>query len=93
VEVRHNEKDNRFEIEIDGKVAATWYRRHRDKIIFTHTEVPPELEGHGVGGALARAALTHARKEGLRVVPLCPFIAAFIKRHKEYQDLAEVAPR
>ena len=72
---------------IDGKLAATWYRRHRGKIIFTHTEVPPELEGHGVGGALARAALTYARKEGLRVVPLCPFIAAFIKRHKEFQDL------
>jgi uncharacterized protein len=87
VEARNNEKENRFEIEVDGKVAATWYRRHGDKIIFTHTEVPPELEGHGVGGALARAALTYARKEGLRVVPLCPFIAAFIKRHTEFQDL------
>jgi uncharacterized protein len=87
VEARNNEKENRFEIEVDGKVAATWYRRHGDKIIFTHTEVPPELEGHGVGGALARAALTYARKEGLRVVPLCPFVAAFIKRHTEFQDL------
>jgi uncharacterized protein len=87
VEARNNEKENRFEIEVDGRVAATWYRRHGDKIIFTHTEVPPELEGHGVGGALARAALTYARKEGLRVVPLCPFVAAFIKRHTEFQDL------
>jgi uncharacterized protein len=87
VEARNNEKENRFEIEVDGKVAATWYRRHGDKIIFTHTKVPPELEGHGVGGALARAALTYARKEGLRVVPLCPFVAAFIKRHTEFQDL------
>ena len=87
MEVRHNEKESRFEIEVDGKLATTWYRRHGDKIIFTHTEVPPELEGHGVGGALARAALTYARKEGLRVVPLCPFIAAFIERHKEFQDL------
>ena len=88
-DVRNNEAANRFEVEINGELAQTQYIRRGRKIIFTHTEVPPASEGQGVGNALARAALDYAKREGLRVVPLCPFIAAFIKRHKEYQSLVE----
>jgi predicted GNAT family acetyltransferase len=88
-DISRNEAENRFEVEIDGKLAQTQYIRRGRKILFTHTEVPPALEGQGVGNALARAALEYAKREGLRVVPLCPFVAAFIKRHKEYQSLVE----
>ena len=72
---------------IDGELAVSAYRRNDDTIIFTHTEVPPHLEGKGIGNQLARAALDYARSEELKVVPRCPFISAFIRRHPEYQDL------
>ena len=74
-------------------VAIASYVRHGDTIIFTHTEVPAELAGHGVGSALARAALDDARRQHLAVIPRCPFIAAFIRRHPEYHDLVPAHAR
>lgn len=87
--VVNNESASRFEIEIDGRLAVSKYRRRDDTIVFTHTEVPQEFEGQGIGNRLAVAALDFAREEGLRVVPRCRFIAAFIERHREYQDLVD----
>jgi uncharacterized protein len=85
--VINNEEASRFEMDIDGELAVSEYRRKDSTIIFTHTEVPPHLEGKGIGNQLARTALDYARSEGLKVVPRCPFISAFIRRHPEYQDL------
>ena len=74
--------------DLDAPVAGfAAYRREGDRITFTHTVVEPEHEGAGVGSALARAALDDARTAGLRVVPQCPFIAAWIRRHPDYADL------
>jgi uncharacterized protein len=87
--VRNNEAANRFELEAEGRTAVSEYHRRNGTIVFTHTEVPLQLEGKGIGNALAKSALDYARSEGLRVVPRCRFIAAFIKRHPEYQDLVE----
>jgi uncharacterized protein len=87
--VTHNEAEHRFEIKLGDELAVTEYRRHGSKIIFTHTEVPPSMEGRGIGNLLARAALSYARRENLRVVPRCEFIAAFVERHPEYQDLVD----
>lgn len=87
--VRNNEAENRFEIKVGDELAVSEYRRHGSTIIFTHTEVPPSMEGKGIGNLLAHAALDYARKEKLRVVPVCKFIAAFIERHPEYQDLVD----
>jgi hypothetical protein len=86
-EVQNNRAASRFELVVDGKLAKAEYKLRPGAILFTHTEVPPELEGRGIGSQLARAALDAARAEGLGVVPLCPFIASYIKRHPEYQDL------
>jgi len=58
-------------------------------MVLVHTEVPESAEGKGVGSALARAALDHARREDLSVVPRCPFMASYIRRHPEYGDLVE----
>ena len=55
--------------------------------MFTHTEVPRALEGKGVGNVLAKTGLEWARSEGLRVIPICPFVAAYIARHPDYADL------
>jgi predicted GNAT family acetyltransferase len=57
--------------------------------VFTHTEVDPAYEGQGIGGRLARAALDQARADGLRVVPRCPFIHAWIDKHPDYADLVD----
>ena len=61
--------------------------------MFTHTEVPPAHEGQGIGSALIRFALAAARERGVEVIPICPFFAAYIKRHEEVQDLLDPAYR
>jgi predicted GNAT family acetyltransferase len=81
---------NRYEAEIDGRrVGLAAYRRTGRTVVFTHTEVDPSAEGHGVGGALARAALDDVRARGQSAVPLCPFIKSWIEGHPEYADLVE----
>ena len=88
-EVHDNTVSHRFELEIDDQVAKAWYRKQGSIITFTHTEVPEALSGRGVGSSLAKGALDAARAAGERVIALCPFIAAYIRRHREYQDLLE----
>jgi len=89
--IRDNPKEQRFEIDLgDGMLAIAEYRLRPGVILFTHTEVPPAHEGQGIGSALIRFALHSARERGLKVVPICPFFAAYIQRHPEEQDL--VAP-
>jgi uncharacterized protein len=89
-EVRHNEAAGRFESDTGAGTAVLEYRRKPHSITFVHTEVPPEVEGKGIGGELVHAALEYARAQQLQVIPLCPFVAAYIRRHKEY--LEDVAP-
>lgn len=89
VAVRNNESENRFETVVDGMIAIAEYRLGDGEITFTHTEVPVALEGRGIGAALARTALDHARVRCLRVVPRCPFIRSYIERHAEYADLVD----
>lgn len=87
VAVSNNEAASRFEAQVNDQAAFIKYHRSGDSITFIHTEVPPELEGHGLAARLARAALEYARSAQLKVVPLCPYVASYIRRHKEYQDL------
>ena len=88
--VRNDEDRHRFEIALaDGSFAIAEYNLPAGKIMFTHTEVPPEHEGQGIGSALIRAGLAHARERGLKVIPICPFFAAYMKKHPEVQDLLD----
>ena len=87
VTVTHNQEAQRFELLVDGHLALSTYRRFPGRIVLNHTEVPPPLEGHGLAAKLARFALDFARVSHLRVVPLCPYISNFIRKHPEYQDL------
>jgi len=86
-EVVHDTDEDRFAVHADGHTAALEYQRFPDKVVFTHTEVPRALEGKGVGNVLAKTGLEWARSEGLRVIPICPFVAAYIARHPDYADL------
>ena len=87
VAVRDNPAEGRFEAVVDGQRAVATYDVEGDRITFTHTIVPEALEGRGVGSALVKTALASARERGLKVVPLCSFVDAYIKRHPELKDL------
>jgi uncharacterized protein len=85
--VTDNTALNRYELITDGGIAFVRYRTSEKIRTFTHAEVPKALEGHGLGSALAQGALELARTQGYRIVPQCPFIAAFIGKHPEFRDL------
>jgi uncharacterized protein len=87
--VVHNPEQSRFEIVEDGHTAELVYRLKPGKIALVHTGVPPELEGRGFAKELAVAGLEYARQQGLKVIPLCPFVASYVKRHPEYLDLID----
>jgi len=91
VAVTHNEEAHRFETAVDGLRSLLAYRLFPDRIVMHHTEVPPPIEGQGMAAKLTRAALDFARARHLRVVPLCPYVSAFLRKHREYQDLVSSA--
>src|SRR5687767_1274119 len=92
--IRDNADHHRFEIDLgDGSLAIAEYTLPAGKIMFTHTEVPPAHEGQGIGSALIRFALASARQRGLKVIPICPFFAAYIQKHAEVQDLLDPSYR
>ena len=92
--VRDNPEKHRFEIDLgEGTFAIAQYTLPPGKIMFTHTEVPSAHEGHGLGTLLIRAALASARERGLLVIPICPFFAAYLRKHPEEQDLLDPAHR
>lgn len=86
-DVTDNRSEHEFELVVDGHRAVAAYQMEDDTIVFTHTIVPEAIEGRGVGSRLIRAALDSARDRKLKVIPQCPFVAAYIQRHPEYRDL------
>jgi predicted GNAT family acetyltransferase len=78
-----NTAASRFESGTGEDMAQLVYRRRANRLVLIHTEVPEELEGHGLGGELVRAAIERAAREQLVVVPLCPFARRWIERHPE----------
>jgi predicted GNAT family acetyltransferase len=85
--VRDNSAAERYELDVEGKIAFITYRRSGTVTTLLHADVPHELSGRGVGSALTRGALELARAQDHKVVARCPFIATYIKRHEEFQDL------
>jgi predicted GNAT family acetyltransferase len=85
--VRHNAAASRFEALVDGHLAVADYALQENRMIFTHTFVPPELRGRGIAEKLVRPALEWARAEQRVVVPACSYVAAFIERHREFHAL------
>jgi predicted GNAT family acetyltransferase len=85
--VRNNPALNRFELDLNDRAAVAYYQLSPGVITFRHTEVPPELSGHGIGSKLVRGALEAARAQGLKVVAKCPFVAAYMAKHAEFNDL------
>ncbi|TDS18946.1 hypothetical protein DFQ03_0659 [Maribacter caenipelagi] len=77
----------RYEAIIDGSTAYIEYIKAQDKIYLTHTEVPKSMEGKGIGSALVLKVLEDIEKKNLALIPLCPFVALYLKRHPEWKKL------
>ncbi len=83
-----NQKEQRrFILKIDGHIAKVEYIENPEKIFLTHTEVPQELSGQGIGSTLVKLVLQHVEKTGKALMPLCPFVAAYIKKYPEWKRL------
>jgi predicted GNAT family acetyltransferase len=87
VTVEHHPERSRFEARIEGKIAYLEYVRIGSSLILSHTEVPQELEGRGIGSALVKEGLEYVRSNDLTAAPICPFVRAYIRRHPEYKEL------
>jgi predicted GNAT family acetyltransferase len=85
--ITNNAGASRFEAQTDHGVAVLSYRLRNGAIDLAHTAVPQAAEGQGIGASLARAALEHARAQGLHVIPSCPFVKSYLAKHPEYGDL------
>lgn len=83
-----NQDKRRFEMEVENHIAFIEYIINKDNIMYlTHTEVPKALEGKGVGGSMVEKALNFVKDNGYTLAPLCPFVAAYLKRHPEWQSI------
>jgi hypothetical protein len=86
-DIINNNAKHRYELAVDGHIAATYYKLADGVITFVHTEVPPELGGKGIGSKLIQGGLDQVRAAGLKVIAQCPFVKGFIDKHPEYADL------
>lgn len=89
VHVVHNEAASQFEATVQGQRSELSYVRDGNRILFTHTGVPPALRGRGIAGKMAHAALEYARENNLVAVPMCSYVASYIRRHPEYHSLVQ----
>lgn len=87
LEVTDNQAAHRFEVHLGGDVAFAEYQLVAGGIILPHTVVPEAFEGKGVGSRLARYAMAYARDRALKIIPLCPFMAGYMRKHPETHDL------
>ena len=84
--VRHNEAQSRYELDTDNGLAIEVYRQQGDRRVFTHTEVPPADEGRGFASQVVKEALADTHRRGLKIVPACSFVVAYVRRHPEFDD-------
>ncbi|HEU5442507.1 MAG TPA: GNAT family N-acetyltransferase [Steroidobacteraceae bacterium] len=90
--VRENPARQRYELPTGGELAFIDYLLDGRNVLMTHAEVPPGLRGGGVGSALVKGALALVRERGGKVVPLCSFVAQYMRRHPETRDLLAAPP-
>jgi predicted GNAT family acetyltransferase len=88
MEIKRNDKAQRFETKVEGKLSVLEYRIAGHSIVFTHTGVPAEIAGRGIASALTKAGLEYAGEQHLKVVPQCPFVKQYLAKHSEYSDPA-----
>src|SRR4051794_37128080 len=87
LKLKVNSTSNRLELEVEGSTAFIEYKLSDQTLFLIHTEVPPALEGKGVGSAIVEKSLQYAKDNDYKIVPLCPFLQSYLKRHKEWNDI------
>jgi len=88
IPINHNQQSKRFEVHIDGFVGYLEYEEQGEGVLnFTHTIVPKQLGGQGIGSQLVKHGLDYAREHNYKVIPSCSFVDAYIKKHANYQSL------
>jgi len=87
LEVTHNAEERRFETWVDGYLSKLDYIQDGKNFVITHVGVSPELRGQGIAGKIVEVGLIYAKVRSLRVVPMCSYAAAYIRRHPEYAEL------
>lgn len=87
ITVTNNENEKRYQATVEGHLVKIDYITTKNKVYLTHTEVPPALEGKGLGKAIVEQALEDIKQQGKELVPLCPFVAAFLKRNPAWAEL------
>jgi predicted GNAT family acetyltransferase len=87
-DIQHNIAEQRFEVQFENLLCVIDYRLDGKFLTLPHVGVPKPLEGRGIAGELTRAALDWARAENFRVIPVCPYVQTWLKRHPDYQELA-----
>lgn len=89
--IHNNVGQKRFELDSAGVTAIAAYEERGGSVAITHTEVPAAANGQGIGSALIKGALADIRRRGLKLLPICAFVAAYLERHPEDQDLVDPA--
>lgn len=89
IEIVHNPVESRFETRVDGQLAKLDYMESGDTIVMTHVGVPVEFRGRGVAGIITKAGLEYAKSKSLRVIPMCSYVRAYIKRNPQYVELTK----
>lgn len=89
LEIVHNPAENRFETRVEGQLAKLDYMESGDTIVMTHVGVPVEFRGQGVAGVITKVGLEYAKSKSLRVIPMCSYVRAYIKRNPQYVELTK----
>ncbi|WKZ36838.1 MAG: GNAT family N-acetyltransferase [Anaerolineales bacterium] len=89
LEINNNPAENRFEVFINGELSKLDYIEDGDTIVMTHVGVHPDHRGGGVAGRIAQVALEYAKEKSLRVIPMCSYVAAYIRRNPKYAELTK----
>jgi len=87
LKITHNKAENRFEVWIDGNLSKLDYIQDGKNFVITHVGVHPDQRGQGVAGRIVEVSLTYAKENALRVIPMCSYAAAYMRRHPEYANL------
>lgn len=89
LDVVHNEAEDQFETWIDGQLSKLDYMQDGNTMVITHVGVHPEHRGQGVAGKITKVALEYAKQKSYRVIPMCPYVATYIRRNRQYEELTK----
>jgi len=90
LEISNNKAENRFEVLLDGHLSKLDYIQDNDTLVITHVGVHPNFRGQGLAGKLSQAGLEYAKTNSLRVIPMCSYVAAYIRRNPQYLELTKL---